>query len=179
MSKDMKKWNLLFLVGIGLGMTGMELQAEDKPAEVVELEYVKVAGFTDFEYSGMGEAKTGRIFAKRVHRYFANHESLIPKGFRLKLTITDIDLAGEVEPWRNSNGDDIRYVRPNYYPRMSFSWTLYDGEGGEVASGEERLKDMDFDLRPGAFRTSELFYDELEMLGDWAKKVIKPLGKEE
>src|SRR5690348_8532907 len=41
----------------------------------------------------------------------------IPEGQKLEVTITDVDLAGEVEPWRGPRFQDTRIVKDIYSPR--------------------------------------------------------------
>ena len=48
-------------------------------------------------------------------------ESLVPPGDKLTITFTDIHLAGDYEPWRGSEYDAIRIVKPIYPPAFKFT----------------------------------------------------------
>ena len=48
-------------------------------------------------------------------------DSYIPDGCKLTMTFTDIDLAGDFEPWRGPQADDIRIIRDIYPPNFKFA----------------------------------------------------------
>ena len=82
------------------------------------------------------------------------------------MIITDINLAGEYEPWRSIDFDDIRIVKSIYPPRITFTYELKDEEGNIIKSGEEKLVDMNFDWKIRINYSDDLFYDKA-MITDW------------
>jgi len=98
----------------------------------------------------------------------------LKEGQTLSMTITDVDLAGEYEPWRSPDFDDIRIVKDIYPPRISFSFELKDSEGTVLKSGEEKLVDMSFQYRVRISSYDDLFYDK-EMITDWMRLMIRNL----
>ena len=88
-------------------------------------------------------------------------------GQQLTITFTDIDLAGDFEPWRGPQFDDIRVVKDLYVPHMNFSFKVTDAAGAVVKSGERKLVDLSFQLgvTPG-FRDDPLRYEKA-MLDNW------------
>ena len=44
---------------------------------------------------------------------------MVPEGDKLTITFTDIDLAGDFEPWRGPQWDEVRIVKAIYPPRSS------------------------------------------------------------
>ena len=48
---------------------------------------------------------------------------VLPAGQTLTVTFTDIDLAGDFEPWRGGQAMDIRIVKDVYPPRMDLEST--------------------------------------------------------
>lgn len=98
-------------------------------------------------------------------------ESELPDGAVLKLVVTNVDLAGEFEPWRIDH--DVRIVREIYPPKMRFSYTLQN-DGKVVSEGKESLTDLDFSFNIGRrFFDQDQFFYEKEMLGDWIRNDLE------
>lgn len=88
-------------------------------------------------------------------------------GQQLTVTFTDIDLAGDFEPWRGANYDDIRIVKDLYIPRLTFSFKVTDASGAVIKSGDRKLAEMGFQLGiTTAFRDDPLRYEKA-MLDRW------------
>ncbi len=90
----------------------------------------------------------------------------LPAGQVLRLAITDVDLAGEVQPasrWMH----DVRVMgnRPDW-PRISLRYTLQDGDR-LVAEGSEVVTDMAYLLRSRSFTGKHRLPFEQRMLSDW------------
>ena len=91
----------------------------------------------------------------------------LPAGQQLTITFTDLDLAGDFEPWRGIQFQDVRVVKELYIPRMTFQYKVTDASGAVVKSGERKLLDMGFQMRiTSAFRDDPLRYEKA-MLDDW------------
>ena len=48
----------------------------------------------------------------------------MPAGLALEIQVTNIDLAGEFEPWRGPQFDRIRIMRDIYAPRFELTFRL-------------------------------------------------------
>jgi hypothetical protein len=146
-------------------------------SERLVIELVEPEKFTDFSVQGMDENRTAYIFDSELKR-FINLEitRLLPNGVSVRLEVTDIDMAGDIQPWRNRNHADIRYVEQIYPPRMSFRYVI-ENEGGVVlATGETRIRDMNFMFGLNTrFRTYNSFQYEFSMLADWLRRDVPKL----
>ena len=98
---------------------------------------------------------------------FANLAKKLPDGVTWDVTVTDVDLAGEVRPLMHRATSDIRIVKDFYWPRVAFSYVVTDAQGRVIGQGKEDLKDMSFMFggRSASGRTS--FHYEERMLRDW------------
>jgi hypothetical protein len=97
-------------------------------------------------------------------RYLAEDQTL-------EIHFTNIDLAGEFEPWRSGSQQDVRIVKSIYIPRLEFTYKLTGADGAVVAEGKERLSDMSFqDRLSTTSERSDPTYYEREMLEDWMRK---------
>ncbi|RUO27475.1 DUF3016 domain-containing protein [Aliidiomarina sanyensis] len=77
-------------------------------------------------------------------RKFTDLASGLPEDFTLDITVTDVDLAGNVETHSlRGQPQEVRIIRPGFYPRMRFSYTLSDAEGTIVQTGDENLRGRD------------------------------------
>ncbi|QXD24939.1 DUF3016 domain-containing protein [Opitutia bacterium ISCC 51] len=139
----------------------------------VEVTFQEPEQFRDIDY-GDGNTRRGikvhiPILEKHIIKF---GKRFLKEGQTLTMTVTDVDLAGDYEPWLSPDFDDIRIVKDIYPPRISFSYELKDAEGKVLKSGEENLVDMNFQYRMRVRTHDELFYDK-EMITDWMRRITK------
>jgi hypothetical protein len=99
----------------------------------------------------------------------------LPAGARLSMTFTDVDLAGDFEPWRGPQYDSIRIVRPAYPPAFKFSYTITDAAGRVWKSGKEGIRDLNFEERE-ILDTSDSLRIEKSVLRDWVRDILKGMN---
>lgn len=102
--------------------------------------------------------------------YYASHD--VPNGDHLKMTFTDIRLAGDFEPWRGPDWDQIRVVRSIWYPYFKFTWQLTGPSGQILKQGSENLQDMNFQMRPVLDLSDPLRYEK-DILREWMEDHIE------
>ncbi len=141
------------------------------PATAAE---VKVIWQEPDEYTDIREgfAYTRSGFQKHVftmfEKFLIHRAAKLPEGQTLKMTVTDLDLAGETR----FNFDEIRIIKPHYIPRIKFNYLLLDKSGKELISGEEELKNMSMSTHYLTKPSEEQFKYEFHMLNDWFKKTF-------
>jgi hypothetical protein len=91
----------------------------------------------------------------------------------LKVTFTDIDLAGDYEPWRGPQLMDVRIVKSIYPPRLTFTFQLTDESGRVLSEGERKLVDLGFQMRITRSFNDDLLRYEKDMLTDWLRDELK------
>jgi len=91
------------------------------------------------------------------------------------VTITDIDLAGDVDYFIGGAGNPLRVVKGIYAPAIRFSHVLLDHEGEEVVSADEKLRDMGFLQSVRSIKDDDPFRYEKQMLTEWFHKEIEPM----
>jgi len=144
--------------------------AADRPVTVVFANPDKYAdvkeNYSDYDNEN-GREHYLPLLREHLERIAARR---LPAGQRLTMTFTDIDLAGDFEPWRGIQFDDIRVVKDIYVPRMNFSFQITDANGQVVKSGERKLVEMAYQMRiTGGFRDDPLRYEKM-MLDDWMSR---------
>ena len=109
-----------------------------------------------------------------VEKTLTNHlEALattqLPVGQTLRLTITDIDLAGEIPP-ASRRWHDVRVMgRQADWPRISLRYSLHDGTH-VLAEGSETLSDMAYLDHSAYVRSQGPLPYEQRLLSDWFKR---------
>jgi len=165
----------LFSSILGLAAAGA-LSAAGNPAPRTVVVFDHPENFTDVK-DGYIPTDKGRDAILRTLRDFLvdRTESLVPKGDTLTITFTDIDLAGEFEPWHNP-GYDIRYLRAVYPPAFKFTYSVTDASGKAVRSGSENIRDINYQMRVTLDLSDPLRYEK-DILADWARSALRGLPK--
>ena len=151
--------------------------AADDPAArsgAVDVTFDKPENFRDVKDSAM-ETERGRdanltqfreYIQDRAKRYLA-------PGQRLSVTITDIDMAGEYEPWRGPSADNVRIVKSIYAPRIELTYKVADEAGAIVKEGRSKLSDLNFQNNLDTIPTSDPLRYEKRLLDDWLRREIR------
>src|SRR5690606_39529257 len=99
------------------------------------------------------------------------------KGQRLEVTSTDIERAGNFEPWQGMRTDHVRYMRDIYPPRISLDFTLTGVDGGVIAQGSRDLTDLSYLRGHPRARDNDPLRFEKQLLDDWLRREFgKPTG---
>jgi hypothetical protein len=170
----------LRLLSIALGLSAAcALHAADaaRPGPRTEVIFDHPENFTDVK-DGEFETDKGRdAILARIRDYLVKRTaSLLPEGDRLTVTFTDIDLAGDFEPWRGPWWSDVRIVKPIYPPAFKFSYAVTDPSGRVVKQGSEDIRDLDFQMRSTLDASDSLRYEK-DILDDWARSTLRDLKK--
>jgi hypothetical protein len=155
-----------------LGLFAGVLSAE--PVAAVTVNFVDTDNFTDFSdsYSFPDRGRVG--YVEDLSDYIASRAAKkLPAGLTLQVVVTDIDMAGEFEPWRSSSGRDVRIIKDLYPPRIDLSFRIVDASGAVVAEGNRKLRDMSFMFTGRALDGDPLKYEK-RLLDRW---IAKELGR--
>lgn len=109
---------------------------------------------------------------KTLQAHFDDLGSRLPAPQRLVITVTDVDLAGELE-WTRG-GRDIRVLRGRAdWPRLSLSYVLQEGER-ELTRGEARLSDPGYLQFGGGLQRHLPLPYEKRMIDRWFQATLSP-----
>jgi hypothetical protein len=169
----MKK-KLLLTVLFALVAAGVTSAASaDKPRPAIEVTFVAPEKFTDVK-AGALDSDRGRdalLDQLKEHLVTTAAQYLAP-GQRLEIRVTDVDLAGDFEPWRGLDFQDVRIVKEIYPPRASLEFRLIGADGKVVREGKRQLQDLAFLLSVALPASDTLRYDKA-MLSDWLQQEFK------
>lgn len=133
--------------------------------------------YTDTDYSYANSRFRQNIVLNDLERFFRKEgERSLPEGLTLTLTVTDVDLAGRFEPWRQHGMDRVRIVKDLYPARIQFRYVLTDSEGSVLLSGEEDLKDhhVGMVIMQGTLRSDTYPYVK-QLVRDWLRSLVRDL----
>lgn len=146
---------------------------DDTRAEVV---YVEPETFTDVKDNYFANEETRDYLLGRLREHIVDlAQDYVPEGQRLLVTVTDVDMAGDFEPWHGPRMSDIRIVRDRYPPRIKLSFQVVDVTGRVLKEGKRDLRDFGFMMsRP---LDSDLLRYEKAMLEDWLRREFPRGGR--
>jgi hypothetical protein len=176
----MKTMIPLFCLCVGFIMAVAPARAasgkDASPKAKVEVVFDHPEKFTDIKDSYMDTEKGRESVLATLKDYLVEEaQSVLPADQSLVVTFTDIDLAGDYEPWR-TNARDVRIIKDIYPPRMDFSYKVTDASGKVVKEGVERLRDLGFMSRMTINRRDQFSYEK-DMLNDWVRSTLRPAKK--
>lgn len=147
------------------------LSASNVSAATVEVSWTEPEKYRDIR-SGEQSRKhfEARVF-KSLTEHFEKMAEKLPENQTLKVDITDVDLAGDV----NAGGiRQIRIVKDLYFPRIKFSYQLLDSNNETLIKDEANVKDMGFMQSSSLRYKSKSFGYEKKMLDEWFAETFKP-----
>jgi hypothetical protein len=143
-------------------------QAPDR----VQVRYLQPEKFTDAGRYWGGDASREHNLAELARHMERRAARLLPEGQRFVVSVTDVDLAGGYEPWRQNLGD-VRIVRDVYPPRIDLSFQLMDADGSVLKEGKRSLRDLAFQVSGATYRDDPLRYEKA-LIDGWTERELQP-----
>lgn len=165
------KLNRLLIASL-LGVAGpFAVQAAPTPVDArAEVLFFEPEKFTDVKDSYMSADVDRTTYLDQIRDHLVSQaKHYVPDGHRLQVTFTDIDMAGDFEPWRGPRFDDIRIVKDIYPPRMDLKFRLTDAEGNVVKEGTRELRDLSFMMKIPMHSQSDTMRHEKALIDDWLR----------
>jgi hypothetical protein len=154
----------LFITALhGLGDTVASAQPEHVAR--IHVVFVEPEKFTDArraEFKPNSEAILDDI-AKFMQEM---GEETIPRDMNLDIKVTDVDLAGNFEPWRGPQSEQVRITNQLYPPRFALEYGVIDARGQVIQSGKRDLTDLNYQLRTFYPMDDYLRYEK-DLLRQW------------
>ena len=174
----MKLTRLLSLaLAAGLGTAAFAAAPVNGANALAEVNFLEPGKFTDVKDNDMGDyERTTYLDSLRDH-ILQQAKYFVPAGHKLAVTFTDIDMAGDFEPWRGPRFSDIRIVKDIYPPRIELSFQLTDAAGNVVKQGKRELRDLAFLMKISmAFRDDPMRHEK-GLLDDWLRSEFPRVAK--
>ena len=138
----------------------------------VEVRWNDPAGFTEIRRShNQAESRRGN-WVEALARYLRERaQARLPAGERLEVVITDIERAGDFEPWHGVQLQDVRVMREIYPPRIDLQFRRLGADGAVLAEGARSLTDAGFMYQARANDSDPLRYEK-QLLDGWLRREI-------
>ncbi|GIU02519.1 DUF3016 domain-containing protein [Shewanella morhuae] len=140
---------------------------------MVKITWQNPKDFRDIKSSGEIQSRyEKRLFETLTKNISKEASKILKPNQKLEMTMTDVDLAGDMRPTFGATPDDLRVIKDLYPPRMTFTYQILENDK-VIIVGDEKLSDMGF-LGGIHSSTDKPFIYETKMLTEWLKKTIAP-----
>jgi hypothetical protein len=132
--------------------------------------------FSEIRYSHNAvESRRGNWVEQLAAHLRAQAQPRLGAGERLEVTITDIDLAGDYEPWQGPQLYDTRFIRDLYPPRIALTFKRVAAGGTTLAAGERKLTDAGFlmDSSTAGLASDPLRFEK-HLIDRWLQRELPP-----
>jgi len=145
---------------------GLFLHLPGRATGSVEISFADAPHYSDAGRGALERERTLNALADHLSRWAER----LPDGQSLKLTVLDIDLAGELE--HVPRWHEVRVLRGRAdWPKITLRFSLQQ-QGRTVSEGLARLSDMAYEL---GRRNPDEFGHEKRMLDRWfATTILSP-----
>ena len=140
----------------------------------VNVRWEDPAKFSEIRYSrNTFESRRGTWVEQLAEHLRKRATSRLSAGERMDVNITNVELAGDFEPWRGVQFQDTRFMRDIYPPRITLTFTRTDANGTVVAQGERKLTDSGFLMSEATagYRNESLRYEK-SLIDRWLAKEL-------
>ena len=174
----MKTRHLWLLSVAAFGPALAASAAETRVVGRAEIVFFEPEKFTDVRDSYMGEATRTTYLEQIRDHVLEQAKYYVPEGHKLLVTFTDIDMAGDFEPWHGARWTDVRIVKDIYPPRINLTFRLVDAEGRVVKEGKRELRDLAFLMKISLNFRDDSVRHEKALLADWIRSEFPRVRKD-
>lgn len=166
------RWIFALLVGVAASPPMSAAPKTAAPDSRIQVEFVNPDKFTDLKADASGSRKGRDSYLEQLKGYLIQQAGgQLPKGQRLSVSITNINMAGDFEPWRGPSLTNVRVVKDQYPPRIDLSFKITDAKGKTLREGSRELKNLSF-LRDAVINRQDPLRHEKKLLDDWLRRDI-------
>ena len=160
---------------IANGLTAAALIVLSGPAGAGELAltWSDPAKFTDIVASNSTDKSYRKSVEKALTAEFTAQVGKLPADQKMSIHVTNVDLAGEVDPIPGRAGYRVRVLKDVDYPQISLDYRIADAAGTVVKERQGVvLKDVGFLASASKAASRQDFYYERHMIKEWFGKEI-------
>ena len=126
--------------------------------------------YTDLRLACVSRKTDAQSLMGDIEKYLVTTAApRLAPGQRLEVTVTNVDMAGDIEDWRGPGRCDVRIMKDTYPPRIDLSFRLLDGSGSEIRAGARKLRDSNYLVDAGPANSTDHLRYEKALLGDWLR----------
>jgi hypothetical protein len=165
----MKTIRLFLVAGLAAVSAGLAASPAANPDNRTEVIFSHPEKFTDVKNSYAENDKDRDAILGQLKDYLVQRSKIyIPEGQRLTITVTDVDMAGDFEPWRGPQMADVRIIKDIYPPKVDLEFKLTGADGNVVKEGKRQLRDLAFMMKATTAPNDNLRFEKA-LLDDWLR----------
>lgn len=166
----MKSFSLPRLLCVACLALASAMARSAPPPDNVVVHYKDPLHFSEARRSFGTHLVDADAYLKPLQAYIAERASrILTPGQRLDIEVTDVDRAGEYEPWRGPRFEDVRIIKDTYPPRIDLNFTLYGADGKVLREGHRKLRDPGFLGNSPSVHQDPLRYEK-SLIDRWLRK---------
>ncbi|NMP31774.1 DUF3016 domain-containing protein [Thalassotalea sp. M1531] len=146
-------------------------------AATVEIEWLEPDSYRDLHPGGNAREKFRENVFAELEQTFNDLVTELPNDQVMKIVVRDIDLAGYVNT--ESKTRRKRFISAKYFPRIKFTYKLFDAAGSVIKAGGVNLKKPDFIQTAKDSYKDTVFGYEKQMIDEWFAFTFAPREQEE
>ena len=141
-------------------------------AASVQVEWREPDSYRDIHPGGSSREQFRATTFTDLEHNFSELAKSLPDNQLLKIVVRDLDLAGHVNV--KSKTQRRRFISSSYFPRMKFSYKLYDQSGQLLKAGGAYLKRPDFIASTAQEYKDKTLGYEKQMIDLWYAETFAP-----
>jgi Protein of unknown function (DUF3016) len=150
------------------GSDGAIAAADAEHVSRISVVFVQPEKFTDVKRANF-KPNSEAILDAIAGFMQATGDEILPANMNLDVRVTDIDLAGNFEPWRGPQSDQVRITNQLYPPRFALEFRVIDARGQIILSGKRNLTDLNYQLRT-SYPVDDYLRYEKDLLRHWFRE---------
>ncbi len=108
-----------------------------------EVKFSEPEKFRDVLVTGNSKARSLKLVNQDLNALFEQlSKDYISENETLSIEVTEIDLAGDIEPMVGPHHEDLRIIRDSDYYRLSFNFEVRNESGEIMQKGEKEIKNF-------------------------------------
>lgn len=161
------------LIAAALSFNAMAATEKAATQSRIKVSWQAPEKFTDIRPASESKKRFQEKVIAAFDKMWAEFAEDLPAGYQLDIVMTDIDLAGDVNPMYRANHVDIRVIKEIYMPRVKLNYVLTGPQQQIIASATDvKIHDMGFMSSSTIGALNREFHYEQTMLEKWFKKHI-------
>ena len=164
----MKRITLAIIAALGLGTIGSAANAA-----TVEIQWQNPEQYRDIRATNEGQKRFQERTMEELAEAFSEGAAALDSNMTLHLTVTDVDLAGEIEWFHDNYPFGLRVIRRVDSPRLTLNYELRDANGAVVQSASDvKVQDLGLNFKTDALTTRRFdapYHYERRLIHDWMR----------
>jgi Threonyl-tRNA synthetase len=142
-------------------------------AATVQIDWQNPEKFRDVRSTNESAERFRERVMGELTKAFEDGAKRLPADQTLHVAVSDVDLAGEVEYFHDNHPFGLRVLRRVDAPSMKIQYELRDANDRVIQSGEEKLRDLNYNQSSLLPLDRSPFKYEKDMIKSWVRDTFQ------